>query len=162
MTRLSVFNSPLLLGFEQFEQALDRVSRTASDGYPPYNVEQTGEHSLRITIAVAGFDADDLQVQVESTQLVIRGKRRESEDRVYLHRGIAARQFQRTFVVAEGIEVVGASLDNGMLHIDLERPTIEPDVRTIAIKTNAKKRAAEPIKTISGASVANMDGGSEG
>lgn len=136
MTRLSLFNSPLLLGFDHFERAVDRISKTASDGYPPYNVEQLAENRLRITVAVAGFAAEDLQVQVEDTQLVIRGKRSPEPERVYLHQGIAARQFQRSFVLAEGIEVIGASLDNGLLHVDLERPLVEPKVRTVAIKAS--------------------------
>jgi HSP20 family molecular chaperone IbpA len=135
MSRLSLFNSPLLLGFDQFERALDRVSKAASDGYPPYNVEQTGENALRITLAVAGFAADDLSVQVEDRQLVVRGKQSEERDRVYLHRGIAARQFQRSFVLAEGIEVSAAALDNGLLYIDLVRHVPEGHVQTIAIVT---------------------------
>src|SRR5262245_31406592 len=107
MSRLSLFNSPLLLGFDQFERALDRVSKATADVYPPYNVEQIGEDALRITLAVAGFTMDDLAVQIEDNQLVIRGKQAEETDRVYLHRGIAARQFQRSFVLADGIEVTG-------------------------------------------------------
>jgi len=138
MSRLSLFNSPLLLGFDHFERALDRVSKAAADGYPPYNVEQTGENSLRITLAVAGFTMSDLQVQIEGNQLVIRGKQRDDKERIYLHRGIAARQFLRSFVLAEGIEVGGAALDNGLLHIDLLRPVIEPKVRTIEIKGMGK------------------------
>ena len=135
MTRLSLFNSPLMLGFEHFEQALDRISKSA-DGYPPYNVEQVSPTRLRITLAVAGFAAEHLQVQIEDNQLVIRGKQSdEDSDRVYLHRGIAARQFHRSFVLADGLEVCGASLDNGLLHIDLEKPLVEPDVRTIEIRT---------------------------
>ena len=137
MTRLSLFNSPLLLGFEQFEQALERVSKASADGYPPYNVEQSGEHRLRITLAVAGFGAEDLKVQIQDNQLVIRGKQAEEGGKVYLHRGIATRQFQRSFVLAEGIEVTGASLDSGLLHIDLERPLNEPLVRNIRIETAA-------------------------
>lgn len=135
MTRVSLFNSPLLLGFEHFEQALDRISKTASDGYPPYNVEQVDGHRLRITLAVAGFAADDLEVQIQDNQLVIRGKQQDDDGKVYLHRGIAARQFQRSFVLAEGIEVAGAALDNGLLHIELARPVSEPAVRTIQIDT---------------------------
>jgi HSP20 family molecular chaperone IbpA len=135
MSRLSLFNSPLLLGFDQFERALDRVSKAAADGYPPYNVEQTGDNALRITLAVAGFAADDLSVQVEDRQLVVRGKQIEERERVYLHRGIAARQFQRSFVLAEGIEVSGAVLDNGLLHIDLVRHLPEGQIQTIAIAT---------------------------
>jgi HSP20 family molecular chaperone IbpA len=135
MSRLSLFNSPLLLGFDQFERALDRVSKATADGYPPYNVEQIGEDALRITLAVAGFTMDDLAVQVEDNQLVIRGKQVEETGRVYLHRGIAARQFQRSFVLADGIEVTGAALDNGLLSIDLRRRAAEGLVRSIAIKT---------------------------
>lgn len=134
MTRLSGFNSPLLLGFDHFERVLDRVSKTQADGYPPYNIEQVSETALRITLAVAGFAEEDLSVAVEDTQLVIRGKRQpEDQERVYLHRGIASRQFHRSFVLAEGIEITGASLENGLLHIDLERPIPEPRVRHIPI-----------------------------
>ena len=144
MTRLSLFNSPLLLGFEQFEQALERISKTSSDGYPPYNVEQVDEHRLRITLAVAGFGADDLRVQIQDNQLVIGGKQRDETDKVFLHRGIAARQFQRSFVLADGIEVANASLDNGLLHIDLARPVSEPDVRTVPIETRGGEAARGP------------------
>ena len=136
MTRVSLFNSPLLLGFEHFERTFDRVSKIAADGYPPYNVEQTGENALRITLAVAGFTAGDLAVQIEDRQLVVRGKQVEDRERVYLHRGIAARQFQRSFVLADGIEVAGAALDNGLLHIDLVRRLPEGRVQTVAIKSN--------------------------
>lgn len=134
MTRVSLFNSPLLLGFDQFERAIDRVQKAGSDGYPPYNVEQLGEDALRITLAVAGFAPDDLSIQLEGNQLVIRGKQAEETDRLYLHRGIAARQFQRSFVLADGIEVVGATLDNGLLNIDLRRRNAEGQVRSIAIR----------------------------
>lgn len=133
MSRLSLFNSPLLLGFEHFERALDRVNKVSSDGYPPYNIEQLGENELRITLAVAGFTMADLTITIEDNQLVIRGKQTDDAERIYLHRGIAARQFQRSFVLAEGIEVRGASLDNGLLHVDLVRPMVEPRVRTIPI-----------------------------
>lgn len=135
MTRLSLFNNPLFLGFDQVERALDRVSKAASDGYPPYNVEQLAENRLRITLAVAGFSADDLLVKVEDNQLFVRGKQADDGERVYLHRGIATRQFQRSFVLAEGIEIAGASLDNGLLSVDLVRPLVEPAVRTIEIAT---------------------------
>jgi HSP20 family molecular chaperone IbpA len=137
MTRLSLFNSPLLLGFDHFERTLDRVSKAAADGYPPYNVEQTADNALRITLAVAGFAMDDLSIRTEDSQLVVRGKQTEDKERVYLHRGIAARQFQRSFVLAEGIEVAGAFLDNGLLHIDLIRPSVESRVRTIEIRREA-------------------------
>jgi HSP20 family molecular chaperone IbpA len=137
MTRVSLFNSPLLLGFDHFERALDRVTKVAADGYPPYNVEQTGDSNLRITLAVAGFAMGDLAIRIEDNQLVVRGKQVDDKERVYLHRGIAARQFQRSFVLAEGIEVAGAWLDSGLLHIDLVRPSPESRVRTIEIKQPA-------------------------
>jgi HSP20 family molecular chaperone IbpA len=142
MSRVSLFNSPLLLGFEHFERALDRVSKVSSDGYPPYNIEQLGENALRITLAVAGFTMNDLSITVEDNQLVVRGKQKEDGTRVYLHRGIAARQFQRSFVLAEGIEVSGAWLDNGLLNIDLIRPEPETRIRTIEIKSG-ESRAGE-------------------
>ena len=138
MTRVSVFNSPLLLGFDHLERTLERIARHSTDGYPPYNIEQLSETALRITLAVAGFSQSELEVTVEDNQLVIRGKRAEETDRVYLHRGIAARQFQRSFVLADGIEVTGASLDNGLLSIDLKRRAPEGLVRSIAIKTGKK------------------------
>src|ERR1700744_1468107 len=144
MARLSLFNSPLLLGFDHFERALDRVSKVSSDGYPPYNIEQVSENSLRITLAVAGFAMSDLKLTVEDNQLVVRGKQADDDNRVYLHRGIAARQFQRSFVLAEGIEVRGAWLHNGLLHIDLMRPKRKPRVRTTKIKDAAGK--ADPIE----------------
>ena len=137
MSRLSLFSSPLLLGFDQFERALDRVSKATADGYPPYNVEQVSDNALRLTLAVAGFKSEELSVQLEDNQLVIRGKQVDEADRVYLHRGIAARQFQRSFVLADGIEVVGAALDNGLLNIDLRRRVAEGLVRAIEIKTPA-------------------------
>jgi HSP20 family molecular chaperone IbpA len=146
MSRISLFNSPLLLGFDHFERALDRVSKISADGYPPYNVEQTGENKLRITLAVAGFTMSDLAVQIEDNQLVVRGKQVDDKDRIYLHRGIAARQFQRSFVLAEGIEVAGASLDNGLLHVDLVRPEQESRVRIVEIKNaDGGKRSAKTI-----------------
>ena len=134
MSRLPLFNSPLLLGFEHFERALDRVNKIAGDGYPPYNVEQLGENELRITLAVAGFTMADLSITVEDNQLVIRGRQADDAQRVYLHRGIAGRQFQRSFVLAEGIEVRGAWLENGLLHVELVRPTVEARVRTVPIR----------------------------
>ena len=133
MSRSSVFGSPLFLGFDHLEQMLDRVQKNA-EGYPPYNIEQTGEARLRITLAVAGFSMEDLAITQEDNQLVIRGRQKDdSEGRVFLHRGIAARQFQRAFVLAEGIEVEGAWLDNGLLHVDLRRPLPEVRVKTIQI-----------------------------
>jgi HSP20 family molecular chaperone IbpA len=142
MTRISVLNSPFLLGFEQMERTLDRIAKTSGEGYPPYNIEQIGEDGLRITLAVAGFSRNDLSIQLEDNQLVIRGKQQDEPDRVYLHRGIAARQFQRSFVLVDGIEVIGADLDNGLLQIDLKRPIPEARVRTIEIKTPAKPKRA--------------------
>jgi len=144
-TRL--FASPLFLGFDHLEQVLERASKTASDGYPPYNIEQTGSSGLRITLAVAGFTMDDLQITQEDNQLVIRGRQSDdTQGRVFLHRGIAARQFQRAFVLAEGIEVKGAWLDNGLLHIDLARPQPQTRVRTIQIGQggNGTAPAVEP------------------
>lgn len=143
--RLSIFDSPLLLGFEQFERALDRVQKSGADGYPPYNIEQTGENGLRITLAVAGFTMDDLDVEIEQSQLVIRGRKPEEGDRMYLHRGIAARQFQRSFVLADGVEVTSASLDNGLLHIDLVQTQPEQKVRKIAISQSRGKHNPETI-----------------
>jgi HSP20 family molecular chaperone IbpA len=145
MSRLTLFNSPLLLGFDHFERALDRVSKISSDGYPPYNIEQVGDNALRITLAVAGFVMSDLGITIEDNQLIVRGKQTDDAERVYLHRGIAARQFQRSFVLAEGIEVSGAWLDNGLLHIDLVRPEVESRVRTVKIESGshaADKRTA--------------------
>ena len=145
MSRVSMLNNPLLLGFEPFERALDRVAKASSDGYPPYNIEQIGEHALRITLAVAGFGPDDLTVQVEDNQLVIRGRQADDKDGVYLHRGIAARQFQRTFLLADGLQVAGAALDNGLLSIDLERPEPTSRVRTIDIKGSRMKSASKKL-----------------
>ena len=135
MTRISLFSSPFLLGFDHFERVLDRAQKSANDGYPPYNIEQTGEQSLRITLAVAGFGPDDLAVTVEDNQLIIRGKQLDDPNRTYLHRGIAARQFQRCFVLAEGMEVGQAAIRNGLLSIQLERPQPIVVVKTIPIQS---------------------------
>lgn len=136
MSSTRMFTSPLFLGFDHLEQMLERAAKSPSDGYPPYNIEQTSPNGLRITLAVAGFTMSDLQITQEDNQLVIRGRQTDdAQGRVYLHRGIAARQFQRAFVLAEGIEVKGAWLDNGLLHIDLARPQPEIRVRTIEIST---------------------------
>jgi HSP20 family molecular chaperone IbpA len=133
MSRLTVFNHPLLLGFEEFERTLDRITKSG-DGYPPYNIEQRGENAIRITLAVAGFSAEDLSVHIEDSQLVIRGKQADDGNRVFLHRGIAARQFQRSYVLAEGLQVKAAALDNGLLHIDLERPPAASRIKRIDIR----------------------------
>ena len=155
MSRMSVFNSPLLLGFEHFERILDRASKASAEGYPPYNIEQFGENALRITLAVAGFSMGDLNVSVEDNQLVIRGRLEDAvgegdgdENRVYLHRGIASRQVQRSFVLAEGIEVQGATMDNGLLYIELERIVPEPEVRTIKIESGPSGSKGKSSKTI--------------
>ena len=137
MSRVPSLSSPFLLGFDEIERALDRVAK-AADGYPPYNIERVARENghperLRITLAVAGFTREQLYVTVEESQLVIRGRQHDDKTRQYLHRGIAARQFQRTFVLAEGIEVLGADLKNGLLSIDLARPEPERLVRTISI-----------------------------
>lgn len=140
-SRLALFDSPLFLGFDHFERTFDRLKKTANEGYPPYNIEQISETGLRITLAVAGFTMDDLDVQVENNQLTIRGQQNESEEdsqKIYLHRGIAARQFQRSFVLADGIVVDGAYLDNGLLHIDMQRVEPESNARKIAIKSPEK------------------------
>ncbi len=135
-----VFASPLFLGFDHLEQMLERAAKTSSDGYPPYNIEQISSTGLRITLAVAGFTMDDLQITQEDNQLVIRGRQTDDgQGRIFLHRGIAARQFQRAFVMAEGIEVKGAWLDNGLLHVDLARPQPEVRVKTIQITRSAQK-----------------------
>jgi HSP20 family molecular chaperone IbpA len=137
MARIPSLSSPFLLGFDEIERALDRVAK-AADGYPPYNIERLARQDgrperLRITLAVAGFSRDELDVTIEESQLVIRGRQNDEETRQYLHRGIASRQFQRTFVLADGMEVLGADLKNGLLSIDLARPEPERVVKTIAI-----------------------------
>ena len=130
----SYFNSPFLLGFDQVERVLDRVAKSAGDGYPPYNIEQVGEDVLRITLAVAGFAREDLEVTVEDSQLVIAGEQGDDGERAFIHRGIAARRFRRAFVLADGIEITGASLTNGLLNIDLARPKPQVTVKHIAIE----------------------------
>ena len=142
MSRLAGFSSPLLLGFDEIERLLDRVSKSTSDGYPPYNIERVraadGQpETLRITLAVAGFSESDLEVTLDQNQLTIRGRQQEEPHREYLHRGIAARQFQRSFVLAEGIEIAGAALENGLLSISLSRQEPERIVRRIAISSKA-------------------------
>lgn len=144
MSRVSVFDSPLLLGFDRIERMLDSVSKASAEGYPPYNIEQLSANSLRITLAVAGFTESDLDVAVEGNELVIRGRQTDDDrERVFLHRGIAARQFQRRFLVAEGIEVQGASLKHGLLMIDLIRPEPVVRSRSIAIRTGEDSDAEQ-------------------
>ena len=135
MSKLTLGSYPHLLGFEQLERLLERSAKAGNEGYPPYNIEQTSNHSYRITLAVAGFAEDDLSITIEDRQLVIRGRQRDdSEGRVFLHRGIAARQFQRMFVLADGVEVGEAIIENGLLHVDLTRAEPETVVQTINIR----------------------------
>jgi HSP20 family molecular chaperone IbpA len=144
MTRVSLFDSPLFLGFDHFERTFDQLKKSASEGYPPYNIEQTGDNQLRISLAVAGFTMQDLDVNVDQNQLIVSGRSSEdSDDRIFLHRGIAARQFQKSFVLADGIEILGASMESGLLHIDMERIVPESKLRNIKIKA-----ADGPEKTL--------------
>ena len=135
MTKLTFAAHPFLLGFDQLERLVERTAKTGNDGYPPFNIEQSSENGFRITLAVAGFREDDISITVEDRQLMIRGRQEEDADdgRVFLHRGIAARAFQRSFVLAEGVEVAGAAMENGLLHIDLDRAVPEKIVQTIRI-----------------------------
>jgi HSP20 family molecular chaperone IbpA len=135
MSKLTLGSHPFLLGFDQLERLVERTAKAGNDGYPPYNIEQCGENAYRITLAVAGFAEDDLAITVEDRQLVVRGKQSDDAgERVFLHRGIAARQFQRSFVLADGVEVAGAALEHGLLHIDLKRAVPDSVVQTIRIR----------------------------
>lgn len=135
MTKMTLGSYPHMLGFEQLERVLERTAKGGNEGYPPFNIEQTSELSYRITLAVAGFAEEDLSITVEDRQLVIRGRQTEDlEGRVYLHRGIAGRQFQRSFVLADGVDVGDAQMENGLLHVDLSRAKPETVVQTIKIK----------------------------
>ncbi|WP_420862809.1 Hsp20 family protein [Algirhabdus cladophorae] len=134
MSKLLLGSHPFLLGFEQLEQLVERTAKTGNDGYPPYNIEQTSENSYRITLAVAGFAEADLSITVEDRQLVIRGRQTDdAEGRLFLHRGIAARQFQKSFVLADGVDVGGADIKNGLLHVDLTRAVPDKIIQTIKI-----------------------------
>ncbi|MEO0693509.1 MAG: Hsp20 family protein, partial [Pseudomonadota bacterium] len=134
MTKLTLGSHPFLLGFEQLERLVERTAKSEGNGYPPYNIEQTSQSSYRITLAVAGFSEEDLSITIEDSQLVVRGRQADDTgDRVFLHRGIAARQFQRSFVLADGVEVAGARTENGLLHVDLHRAEPERVVQTIEI-----------------------------
>ena len=148
MPRMSVFDSPLLLGFEPFEQLLDRVAKSSQDSYPPYNIEQLDETRLRVTLAVAGFAEADLAVTVDGNQLMIRGRQTDDGERVFLHRGIAARQFQRNFVLADGLEVAGARLETGLLHIEINRPLTASTTRTIKIESETPTNKAPRLKAV--------------
>ena len=135
MTKLTLGTHPFLLGFEELERLVERTAKSGNEGYPPYNIEQTSGTSYRITLAVAGFSEADLAITVEDNQLVIRGRQSDdSAGRVFLHRGIAARQFQRSFVLAEGVDVGEAVMENGLLHVDLSRAVPETVVQTINIR----------------------------
>lgn len=135
MSKLTLGSHPYLLGFEQLERLVERTAKSGNEGYPPFNIEQTSETGYRITLAVAGFREEELAITVEDRQLVIRGRQAEDgAERVFLHRGIAARQFQRSFVLAEGVDVAGATMENGLLHVDLERAVPESVVQTIRIE----------------------------
>lgn len=134
MTKLSFGAHPFLLGFDQLERLVERTAKSGSEGYPPFNIEQSSENGFRITLAVAGFREADMSITVEDRQLVIRGRQADDDQgRVYLHRGIAARAFQRSFVLADGVEVAGATMENGLLHVDLRRSVPETVVQTIRI-----------------------------
>ena len=140
MTKLSLGSHPFLLGFEQLERLVERTAKSGSEGYPPFNIEQTDAVSYRITVAVAGFAEADLSITVEESQLIVRGKQSDdSGERVFLHRGIAARQFQRSFVLADGVEVTAANLENGLLHVDLKRTEPETIVQTTFKITNSRR-----------------------
>ena len=153
MSRMSVFNSPFLLGFEQFERTIDRISKLSTETYPPYNIEQISSNLLRITIAVAGFEKEDLEINLEGNQLQIKGfKKEESDERIFLHRGIATRQFQRNFVLAEGIEVEGASMENGLLSVDLSQPINSEESKKIEIKDSSKSNNEKLISLENGKS----------
>ena len=153
MSRMSVFNSPFLLGFEQFERTIDRISKLSTETYPPYNIEQISSNLLRITIAVAGFEKADLEINLEGNQLQIKGfKKEENDERIFLHRGIATRQFQRNFVLAEGIEVEGASMENGLLSVDLSQPINSEESKKIEIKDSSKSNNEKLISLENGKS----------
>jgi HSP20 family molecular chaperone IbpA len=144
MTRMTMLSNPMMLGFEEIERLIDRAGKGSSDGYPPYNIERIAHTAgnrelLRITLAVAGFTRDQLEITLEDSQLTIRGRQQDDKSREYLHRGIAARQFQRTFVLADGIEVSGADLDSGLLMIDLVRHEPERLTKRIEIRQAASK-----------------------
>ena len=142
MSRMTFASHPFLLGFDQLDRLVERTAKAGNEGYPPYNIEQLGPNAYRITLAVAGFAEDDLAITVEDNQLVIRGRQAdeggEDDKRVFLHRGIASRQFQKSFVLADGMEVEGATLDRGLLHVDLKRAQPESVVQTIEISRDRK------------------------
>ena len=139
MTRVSLLNSPLLLGFDQFERTLEQIAKIPIEGYPPYNIERTGSNELRITLALAGFSLKDLEIVLEDNQLSIKGQKKEEDQNIYLHRGIANRQFNRNFIIAEGMEVISAIFVNGLLHIDLLQPKPARKTQKIKISEGPEK-----------------------
>lgn len=161
MARVSIFDSPFLLGFDHIERLLDDISRASTSGYPPYNIEQTGPVAMRITLAVAGFQPSELDVTVEAQKLEISGRQSEETDRVFLHRGIAARQFRRSFVLAEGMEVEGAFLDKGLLNVDLVRIDPKPAIRRVEIGSSGTGGGKEDVP-VGAATGAQRHRGSEG
>lgn len=147
MDKLSLFSSPLFLGFDHFERLVDSISKYQEDSYPPYNIEQIGDNGFRITLAIAGFKKTDVNISLEENKLIIRGKQEEtaSKNSIYIYRGIATRQFVRTFILADGVEVVNAEMDMGLLHINLIRVHNQSRVRTIEIDSSAK---AAPVRSL--------------
>lgn len=151
MTKLSFRSHPFLLGFEQLDRLVERSAKSGAEGYPPYNIEATSESTYRITLAVAGFGENDLDISLEDRQLVVKGKQEddpinENGSSIFLHRGIASRAFQRSFVLAEGVEVTGANIENGLLHIDLLRQSPEKSVQKILINTPQEHKSIETVK----------------
>lgn len=135
MTKMTLGSRPFLLGFEQLERMVEQAAKSGTEGYPPFNIEQVSDRAYRITLAVAGFSDDDLSITVEDRKLVVRGRQSDKDDdRIFLHRGIAGRQFMKSFVLADGVEVTGAATENGLLHIDLERAEPDAVVQTIQIR----------------------------
>ena len=139
MTRVSLLKNPLLLGFDQFERTLEQIAKIPIEGYPPYNIERIGSNELRITLALAGFSLHDLEIVLEDNQLSIKGQKKDEDQSIYLHRGIANRQFNRNFIIADGMEVISAIFDNGLLHIDLLQPKPARKIRKIKISDGLEK-----------------------
>jgi HSP20 family molecular chaperone IbpA len=144
--RVSLFSSPLFLGFEHFERLIDSISKAQDDSYPPYNIEQIGEHGFRITLALAGFRKESVRISIENNQLTIRGKQEADSRAVYIHRGIATRQFIKTFILADGVEVKGADFENGLLHVNLFRVTNPSSVRIIEINQTSPRETPKQIE----------------
>ncbi|MDR0809166.1 MAG: Hsp20 family protein [Gemmobacter sp.] len=150
MTKISFGSHPYLLGFEQLERLVERTAKGSGDGYPPFNIEAVAENAYRITLAIAGFREEALVITIEDRQLVIRGRQAEEEadGRIFLHRGIASRAFQRSFLLADGVEVAGAHMEHGLLHVDLQRVVPEVVVQTIPIRSGRAEAAPPPVKRI--------------